>query len=440
MIYIPTDLIQFVFVPLISAHLLLMVLIYFVFVRRQALVNVYFAGVFLISFIVFLLGKGLQSYTDLTTAYIILYSRVCLLFSVGIPSLLLLNLSQQNILLSMPYRLLFFMLGFIFSIIYVVSMDASVHQIFFDQSFALFIPFPLAGDNALVMGVLILTLLPCLYLLYREYSDGRQRTRLVFLFGSLSFSVLLIIGWLQQSYWLYYIGSIITALCWSWAMYQDIKLLKGEAQLLKDEVHMLLRSGNKNIQPAVNKLLMSLESHAHGNLEHYKLKIRDSLNLLTDTTINAGGDSYSLLTRNSEKIAAVKLSDDVVEIRKIASEEAATLTDIIADIPVKRSAKIVEQTIKTIEERFDQNIEAGALATSVNVSESYLMRNFKKETGQTIKQFLTHCRIKKAKKLLLDHSVSDTAFAVGYNNSNYFSTVFKKSMDLTPQQYQKNNE
>lgn len=439
MLSIPSELVRFVLLPLISAQLLLMVLVYFAFVRRQALVNFPLAACFLVSFIVFLLGKSLQSYTDLTTAYLLLYGRMSLLFSLGIPCLLLLCCSQQNITIRTPYRILIFAMGFAFSAIYVISMDASVHQIFFDDNYARLLPFPLVGDNALVIGALLLTLLPCLYLLYREFINERQQTRLAFLLGSLSFSLLLIIGLLQQNYWLYYIGSIITAFCWCWAMYQDIKQLKGEAQLLKDELYLLVRSGEKNIQPEVNKLLTSLELHTHGNIEHYKLKVREILNLLTDTTISAGGDSVSLLARNSETITAVKLSDDVADIRKIASEEAATLTDIIADIPIKRSAKIVEQTKQVIADRFDQNIEAAELASTANVSESYLMRSFKKETGQTIKQYLTDYRMNKAKILLLELSVTDTAFAVGFNNSNYFSTVFKKYTGFTPQQYQQNH-
>lgn len=34
--------------------------------------------------------------------------------------------------------------------------------------------------------------------------------------------------------------------------------------------------------------------------------------------------------------------------------------------------------------------------------------------------------MERAKELLADRTVTETAFEVGYNNSNYFGTVFKK--------------
>lgn len=441
MFNIPVDSFQYILMPLISAQLLLMVLFYFMLVRRKVIISFPHAAVFLITFIVFLLGKGLQSYTDLTTAYLILYGRMSLLFSVGLPSLLLLNLAQQHIRIPVICQLAVYALGFMFSMIYVISMDGSVHQIFFDADYAQLLPFTFFGENhvdALVIGVTMLVLMPCLLLFNKEYNGERQQTRLAFIIGSLSFSLLLIVGLLFKSYWLYYIGSIITALCWCWAVYQDLKRLKGEAQLLKDELNYLLRSGEKNVQPELNKLLSSFEQHANGNLEHYKLKIREILNFLTDTTISVGGDSESLIARNIKKIEAVTQSDNLAEIRQIAVEEAESLTTLIADIPLKRSEKIVEITKQYIANHYQENIDAALLAKQVHVSESYLMRNFKSVTGNTIKQYLTAHRIEKAKALLVDHNITDTALTVGFSNSNYFSTVFKKSTGLTPQQYVKN--
>lgn len=64
------------------------------------------------------------------------------------------------------------------------------------------------------------------------------------------------------------------------------------------------------------------------------------------------------------------------------------------------------------------------------------MREFKKKTGQTLNQYQTVLRIENAKQLLATKSVTETAYKVGYSNPNYFSTVFKRHIGLSPVAFQ----
>lgn len=62
---------------------------------------------------------------------------------------------------------------------------------------------------------------------------------------------------------------------------------------------------------------------------------------------------------------------------------------------------------------------------------------FKNETGQTLNQYLTEYRLKKAQELLNDprNTVSGVSAMVGYNDSNYFSKAFKKYTGISPTVY-----
>ncbi len=55
----------------------------------------------------------------------------------------------------------------------------------------------------------------------------------------------------------------------------------------------------------------------------------------------------------------------------------------------------------------------------------------------TYSTYLTTMRMQKAKALLAgtDRPITDIAFEVGYNDSNYFSTAFRKHEGLSPRQY-----
>ena len=64
---------------------------------------------------------------------------------------------------------------------------------------------------------------------------------------------------------------------------------------------------------------------------------------------------------------------------------------------------------------------------------------FKRDIGFTFSSYLNMLRIEKAKELLLksDMSITVIAFDIGYNDSNYFSTVFKNIEGISPREYRK---
>ena len=68
----------------------------------------------------------------------------------------------------------------------------------------------------------------------------------------------------------------------------------------------------------------------------------------------------------------------------------------------------------------------------------HLRRLFKRETGKTPLEYLTELRITRAKQLLErsdDITVSAVAESVGFSDSLYFSTCFKKKVGFSPSEY-----
>lgn len=79
------------------------------------------------------------------------------------------------------------------------------------------------------------------------------------------------------------------------------------------------------------------------------------------------------------------------------------------------------------------------IAQAMQVSEDYISRVFRKETGMTPWQFLNRYRIIQAQKLLLstDYSVTEIGTMVGFNDPAYFTRVFHRETGKSPQQYRK---
>ena len=70
---------------------------------------------------------------------------------------------------------------------------------------------------------------------------------------------------------------------------------------------------------------------------------------------------------------------------------------------------------------------------------SHLMRTFKNEKGTTVSLYRNRKRVAEAKKLLSysNLSLTDIAIMVGFNNSQYFSKVFKEVAGISPKVYRK---
>lgn len=98
----------------------------------------------------------------------------------------------------------------------------------------------------------------------------------------------------------------------------------------------------------------------------------------------------------------------------------------------------VNWIIRYIRQRYtNPDLSVISLSQELNLSETYICHLFKDITGNTLKNYITEFRMKKAAELLEKSSiqVSDIAVKVGYRNGNYFSYRFKFYYGCTPSKY-----
>ncbi|MGG3470250.1 response regulator [Neobacillus pocheonensis] len=86
---------------------------------------------------------------------------------------------------------------------------------------------------------------------------------------------------------------------------------------------------------------------------------------------------------------------------------------------------------------FDPLISLNEVASSVQVSPSYLSKQFKNELGASFIQYLTKVRIEKSLLLMNDPylKVYEISEKVGYSTQHYFCNAFKKVVGISPSSY-----
>lgn len=99
----------------------------------------------------------------------------------------------------------------------------------------------------------------------------------------------------------------------------------------------------------------------------------------------------------------------------------------------------IERLIKHINTNFNQQISLENVAKMLNLTPPYLSRLFLKTTGFNFKEYLLTIRIKNAKHMLknTNKSIRQVAYDCGFNDSNYFSKVFKEVVGISPLQYKR---
>ncbi|MEI4770046.1 helix-turn-helix domain-containing protein [Psychrobacillus sp. FJAT-51614] len=82
----------------------------------------------------------------------------------------------------------------------------------------------------------------------------------------------------------------------------------------------------------------------------------------------------------------------------------------------------------------DSKLNLETLTDFLGISPSYLSMLFSKTKGITFKQYVNKKRLSHAQQLLLETnlSISEIAFTTGFNDSNYFSKVFKLNNEMSP--------
>ncbi|WP_462409558.1 response regulator transcription factor [Neobacillus sp. Marseille-QA0830] len=96
--------------------------------------------------------------------------------------------------------------------------------------------------------------------------------------------------------------------------------------------------------------------------------------------------------------------------------------------------QVAKQWIKS---NLHENITIKKIAQQVYMNPNYFCDYFKAQTGETILDYVTTVRLEKAKELLgnTDLKIADIALSVGYQDTKYFSRLFKQWLGITPSQY-----
>lgn len=213
-------------------------------------------------------------------------------------------------------------------------------------------------------------------------------------------------------------------------------------ECLEKAIFDAIKLGNKEkVKISLDRIFQDILNYSYSNMLLY----------ITNLSIHSKNLINNLYNINNidNKVDIKTFIDDLKSLDSINDAKSWLLTlyeETIEKSCEKKLCKndnIVEKIEKYVAENYaNQCLSIEELSDYVNISPNYLRTIFKNVTNKSISKYLNDYRFEKAKSLLIDtdYTALKISELVGYSNSNYFYTAFKKNYGISPSEFRKVNK
>lgn len=159
--------------------------------------------------------------------------------------------------------------------------------------------------------------------------------------------------------------------------------------------------------------------------------------LLARAAISGGVDADHSLTLADKYINRIEKSSAFDELIDLVERMTVKFTNSVLHVASINHVSVIKKASRYVHNHLSEPVRLQEVAEYVGLSPNYFSSLFKKEMNLAFADYVNHTRIKESQYLLqtTNHSILDIAISVGFNNQNYFTTIFKKTTGITPKQY-----
>lgn len=206
---------------------------------------------------------------------------------------------------------------------------------------------------------------------------------------------------------------------------------------LENSLFTAVKLGNiKNIEYELDKMLNKISTYSYSNiilsisqLALHSKKLVDTLYKVNNETVEISLKDFLDNLDKLETLEEVKIWFMELYLNCVSQFNKKKLDR------VKNTVKTVLNYIET--NYNDPSLSPESIADYVNISSNYLRTIFKNTVDKSLSNHISEVRFNKAKELLetTDLTASEISTDVGFSNTNYFYTAFKKNYGISPNQY-----
>lgn len=159
--------------------------------------------------------------------------------------------------------------------------------------------------------------------------------------------------------------------------------------------------------------------------------------LLRKRTEHSGVHPIHIDCYSNHNIQLIEQLSSIEQCRTFALKIIRGYCRLIRKHTLKNYSLLTQKIITYVNTDLCADLSLKALSERLSVNASYLSTLFAKEMGMPLTEFVNHCRINHAQKLLLttDMPIKSVALKCGMSDVYYFSRLFKRITGTTPKVY-----
>lgn len=142
---------------------------------------------------------------------------------------------------------------------------------------------------------------------------------------------------------------------------------------------------------------------------------------------------HSIGRRFDKAIARCSVEQEMVLMKEMVEDYC----QLIRNARVEHYGEFSDQVIRILLSNLASPPSLEELSEQLYVSTATISRRFKKETGQTIPEFINHFRIRVAKMYMQEGgmTLSEIAQMLGFSDASHYSKVFRRYEGIRPTEY-----
>ena len=172
-------------------------------------------------------------------------------------------------------------------------------------------------------------------------------------------------------------------------------------------------------------------------LRQSKNLIISQITLLTRAAVDGGLDADEAYSLSDYYIQQLELCDNSTDVYKIGQTVYTTFVNAVHRIKTEGYSSVIKYLISYINEHIYEDISLHAMAAETGYDAYYISRKFRRETGESINEYILNKKVEQAKILLKTTSlkINEISDILSFSSPSYFSTQFKRAAGVSPAEY-----
>ena len=224
---------------------------------------------------------------------------------------------------------------------------------------------------------------------------------------------------------------------------KDFKVSKNQFLILNNKkIVTEAQKGTKGLSFFLSDKLISEVFHYHYKDEH-PVEFIETIQIENDNTIGEWLHKIALVYHQDPSVFELKKDDLLIQLSELIVKDHIHIHDRFSRLNITKHKtreelyRLISLTREYLNDNITNTVTLDVISENIGVSKYYLHRIFKEIMAKTPLEYLTWIRLNKAKNKLKHsrNSIFEIAVDCGFENSSYFSNVFKKHIGISPSEY-----